>query len=359
MQTFITVLISSFKMLVRNRVLILTSLGLALISIFVFGWLFGNGGNYTLHLGIVDQDNSAISSSIVTQLHSAKALATTTGTESSELAALRAGKLDAVLIMGPNFGTALSQSNAQLRVYYDQSNITTLSSTRGAVGQIVEGVNANLSGRPPALTISEQAVSVHNLRQIDFVTPGMMGMMLLWANLAVGTVLVTWRQQGIMKRLAATPLRPATLIGAQMVARLALSLLQAAVLIGIAMAVFNVQVTGSWLALIVTLVVGTLAMMAIGFVVGSFAKNSEVAQGLFFMVSFPMMFLSGSYFSIANAPAFLAPVINVIPLTHLNNALREIINNGGTFVNVQTDLLILTAWIVAGFLFATRAFRWS
>ena len=159
--------------------------------------------------------------------------------------------------------------------------------------------------------------------------------------------------------LAATPLRPATLISAQMVARLVLSVAQAAVLLAVAMLFFKVQVYGNWGALSLVIVVGALSMMAIGFIVGSFARSEEVAQSIVFLISFPMMFLCGSYFSVAGAPSFLQPVINFLPLTHLNDALRQVINNGASLAAIQSDVLILLAWTVVGLILATRAFRWS
>ena len=65
-----------------------------------------------------------------------------------------------------------------------------------AVQSIVAGLNERAAGRPSPVTLEEQAVSVHHLRQIDWLTPGMLGMLLMWANLTVGAVLVTWRKQG-------------------------------------------------------------------------------------------------------------------------------------------------------------------
>jgi ABC-2 type transport system permease protein len=118
-------------------------------------------------------------------------------------------------------------------------------------------------------------------------------------------------------------------------------------------------VTGSWPALVAAVAVGSLAMLALGFVVGSFAKDANVAQAAYFLISFPMMFLSGSYFPTDSAPAFLTPVINALPLTYLNDALRQVINNGANFAVVQSDLLVLAAWLVVATMFSARAFRWS
>jgi ABC-2 type transport system permease protein len=359
MKAYFATLGASLRMLGRNRVLLATSLGLALISIFVFGWLFGSNNSPKLRLGLVDQDGSTISTQLTQSLKATKSLNLYTGAEDAELQSLRTGKRDAVLVITPDFAADMTQGHGALRVYYDQSNPVTQAIARMAVQSIVQGINANMSGRPQSVTLSEQAVSVHALRQIDWLTPGMLGSLLMWANLTVGTILVGWRKEGVLRRLAATPLRPSVLIGAQISARIVLSLAQGALLLIVAKAVFGVQVVGSWLALGAVVALGALALLSIGFVIGAFARSQEVAQTISMLISFPMMFLAGSYFPTSSAPAFLTPVVQAMPLSYINDALRLIVNNGAGFAAVQTDLLILGAWTVAALLLSVRAFRWS
>lgn len=359
MKSFVAMLRASITMLRRNRILLITSLGIALISIFAFGWLFGSNSVTKLRLGVVDQDQSALSARMVAGLGASDSLSLSTGNLDEELQALRAGNRDAVLVVTSGFAADLARGDAHLQVYYDQSNPVTAATTRMAVQSIVASLNAQLSGRPLPVTLDEQAVSVHAFRLIDWLTPGMLGMLLMWANLSVGATLVAWRSQGILRRLAATPLRPVTLVSTQILARLVLSLAQGAILLGVAMAVFGVRVDGDWLALGATVTLGALAMLAVGFIVGSFAPNQDVAQSVTFLISFPMMFLGGSYFPTENAPAFLIPVVKALPLTYLNDALRQIINYGASFAAIQTDLLVLAAWMVVALIVSVRAFRWA
>src|SRR5260370_2290155 len=95
------------------------------------------------------------------------------------------------------------------------------------------------------------------------------------------------------------------------------------------------------LALVVTM--GALTMLAIGFAAASFVKKSEAANSVLLLVSFPMMFLGGSYFPVNSAPSFLQPVIHALPLYYLNDALRQVIYNGAGWRPVHTTLLALTA----------------
>lgn len=360
MKAFRALFAASVTMLRRNRVLLITSLGLALLSIFIFGWLFGPGGAPKLELGVVDRDGSALSRQMAQGLRASDSLQVFSGAQTAELQALREGHRNAVIVLEPGFGQALAQGHpTSIQVYYDESSPVMAANARMAAQSIVASLNHQASHQPAPVTLQEQAVSVHNLRQIDWLTPGMLGMLLMWANLGVGVALVEWRQRGILRRLAVTPLRSGVLISTQMLARLALSLAQGAALILVAMLVFGVQVTGSWLALGVAVALGALAMQGVGFAVGSFARTPEIANAAFFLISFPMMFLSGSYFPTDSAPAFLTPLIKAMPLTYLNDALRQIINNGASFSGVQTDLLVIAAWLVVAVILATRAFRWS
>jgi ABC-2 type transport system permease protein len=358
-KSFGALLRASLTMLRRNRLLVITSLGLALISIFVFGWLFGSNGSAQLRLGLVDEDHTPASAQLASQLRANDAIRVETGSQSGEVAALRTGNRDAVLVITAGFGAGLASGHSSLLVYYNQSDPVTQAAARGAIQSIVANINAGISGRAPVVSLSEQAVSVRILRQIDWLTPGMLGQLVMWANLSVGIVVVQWRKQGILRRLAATPLRPSVLIGSQILARVLISLAQGAVLLGVAIAVFKVQIAGSWLALGLVVALGSLAMLSVGFVIGSFARSQEVAQTLNFLISFPMMFLGGSYFPTTSAPAFLAPVIKAMPLTYLNDALRGIINNGAGLAATQTDVLVLAAWMVVALIVSVRAFRWA
>lgn len=359
MKAFVALVRSGVVMLRRNRVLLISSLGLALISIFVFGWLFGGGGTPKLQLGVVNDDTSPLGAQVVTQLQHSDSLKVYTGTQDEEVLALRDGNRNAVLVLPATFGADLRQGHTTLQVYYDESNPVMEANARAAVQSIVTSLNAQITRQASPVTLHEEAVSVRNLRQIDWLTPGMLGMLLMWANLSIGVLLVEWRQQGILRRLAATPVRPGALMASQMLARLILSVAQGAILIAVAMLAFHVQIVGSWGALLLAVALGALTMMALGFVAGSFTKTPEAAQAVMFLVSFPMMFLSGSYFPTDNAPAFLTPVVKAMPLTYLNDALRQIINNGAGLAAIQTDLLVLVAWMVAALLLSGRAFRWT
>jgi ABC-2 type transport system permease protein len=120
-----------------------------------------------------------------------------------------------------------------------------------------------------------------------------------------------------------------------------------------------VTIHGSYLLLAVTLLLGIACMLAVGYIVGSFLKTLTSASAVANLVSFPMMFLGGSWFPADSAPGFLQPVIRLIPLTHLNEALRAIVNRGDGLGHIWLNWVVLAAWSVAGYAISLRVFRWQ
>ena len=352
--------VTQTRMLLRNRITLVTSLGIGLISMLLFGALFGSGGSDQLRLGIVDEDRQAASIQLVEGLKGLEALDITEGEHDAELQALAAGERRAVLVIGAGFQERLAARDATIQAFYDKSNPVTSAIARSAIQNIVAGLNRSLQASgPDPVKLEESEVEAERIRTIDFMTPGLVGMVIMWANLFVGTRLVEWRQKGVLRRLAVTGLRPIELLASQAAAHLLFSLGQAIVLLLTAFVVFRVTVKGNYGLLAFVVIVGTLCMLAVGYLLGSMPRDADSAAGVTMLVSFPMMFLGGSYFPTDGAPAFLQPLIQALPLTYLNHALRTVMMSGGGLADMQLDLLVLAGWTVGALLVATRLLRWD
>jgi ABC-2 type transport system permease protein len=358
MNKIVVLVRTNFVMLMRQRALIISSLGVAIISIVIFGALFGGNNSTKTVLGLVDQDHSSISARFIADLKKSDALSIYTGTDDVEQQELKDGHRNAVVIIPAGFGKQIVEGGAHLQVFYDQSNPISTAATQLTVQAIVDNMNRAVTHQPGPVTLEQQAVTTKDVRTIDFMTPGMLGMLLMWANLAVGVQMVNWRQLGVTRRLAATPLTPLTMIAGQVVARLLLSLLQGVVLLVLASLLFHVGINGNLGLLFLMVTLGSLTMLALGFAIASFVKKPEAAQSIQLLISFPMMFLGGSYFPVNGAPDFIQPLIHAMPLYYLNDALRQIMLNGADWSAIQTSVLILLAWIVAAMLVVWRSFKW-
>src|SRR3990172_5549501 len=250
MNKYSQLVIGIIKMLVRDRMALIGSFGVAFVSMFLFGWLFGAGGGATkLNMGIVNEDNSPASTAIVEAMKKSDALEVTTGDRDFELGKLREGNRRAVLVLAEGFERDIATASAKVKVYYDESNPTGSAIASSAGQAMVGGINKSLTGVKDPISIEREGITSKQLSTMDFLAPGLVGMMIMWANLFVGAGLIAWRERGILKRLGATALRPFELVSAQVAAHMVFSLIQAALLLAIGVWVFDVSIQGSYLLL--------------------------------------------------------------------------------------------------------------
>jgi len=122
--------------------------------------------------------------------------------------------------------------------------------------------------------------------------------------------------------------------------------------------VFNVSVRGSFLTLLVVAIVGGLTFAVMGLLLACRSENPQIVSGLINVVSFPMYLCSGVFFSSSRFPDALQPVIRYMPLTLLNDALRETMIDGASIVTVGPKIMLCAAWGVVSFVLAIRFFKW-
>ena len=116
---------------------------------------------------------------------------------------------------------------------------------------------------------------------------------------------------------------------------------------------------GSLLLVAGFVTLGAMAFLALGYVIASFAKTEDSANGMTSMIQFPMMFLSGAFFQIDQMPQFLQVVARIIPLTYLADALRQVMVGGAAFAPLWVCAAVLLGWLVVCFGIASRKFAWQ
>jgi ABC-type multidrug transport system permease subunit len=212
------------------------------------------------------------------------------------------------------------------------------------------------AGGPP---LEHGAVPGRPIRYIDFLLPGILGMNMMFSCLwGVGYVVVRYRKSGFLKRLNATPVRPIEFILAQLTSRLLLIMaITLVVYVGTDWVIgFRMEGSHALLALVTTL--GALAMIAMGFVVAAFVTSEELAGGILNLLSWPMMLLSGVWFSMEGSQPWLQQLAGLFPLTHLVGAARAIMLDGAGISEVAPQLLTLSAMTVVFLAIGARIFRW-
>jgi ABC-type multidrug transport system permease subunit len=176
---------------------------------------------------------------------------------------------------------------------------------------------------------------------------------------AVGWAIVNLRVRKLLKRLLATPLRRHHLLTALILARLVVVPIEITSLIIFARLAFDVRVAGSLGALAVVALLGALSFGGVAILVASRAQNVETVTGLMNAVMLPMFVLSGVFFSAAHFPASMQPLIALLPLSALNQALRAVVVDGAALGAVAAPCAVLVAWGAVGYASGLRLFRWT
>lgn len=234
-------------------------------------------------------------------------------------------------------------------------------SAKGAAAEALLKGSGNLANgtAPDALRIEE---SGEGIRYVDWAAPGVLGMNLMFSCLfGIGYVIVRYRKSGYLKRLNATPLTAAEFIVAQLLSRLVLTFTVTTVVFVGCNLFLHFRMEGSYWLLALITAVGSYSMIAMGLVISARVTSEELAGGLLNLLSWPMMVLSGVFFSLDGAPAAVQWAAQLFPLTHLLSAARAVMLDGAGLgsASVATPLLVLVACSVVFTFLGALGFRWT
>lgn len=216
------------------------------------------------------------------------------------------------------------------------------------------------AGREDVLVTQDVEVSEPGSRYVDFLVPGLIGMSLMGGGMwGVGFAIVDLRIRKLLKRFLATPMKRSHFLAAMMVSRLVFMLPEFVVLLVFARLAFGVTSHGGYLSLMVLILFGAVEFAGIGLLVASRASTIETVSGLMNLVMLPMWIFSGIFFSNERFPDMVQPIIQLLPLTPLINALRGIMLEGASLVSLGPELLTMGIWAVVTFVIALATFRWQ
>lgn len=215
-------------------------------------------------------------------------------------------------------------------------------------------------GRQDPREVREVRVAEPGARYIDFVLPGLLGMNIMGTGMwGVGFSVVKSRNQKLLKRLLATPMRKSQYLLSHIAARLVFLAGEVISLLVFGYLVFRVPVRGSGLAIAAVVLIGAMTFAGLGLLVASRVRTIEGVSGLMNLVMVPMWICSGVFFAYSNFPDTFQPVVRALPLTALNDALRGVMIDGSGLTALAGPIAVMGLWGVGSFALALRIFRWQ
>lgn len=374
---------ANLKMTLRNRQLLFWSLFFPVFMMIIFGAIF-SAGERSYEVGIVNKSRSQTAKSLVKALKRIDALKITQKGEAKEKEELEAGNRVAVIIIPkklsdlpklkalkmPKKGASLGVQPpvrqpvkikpVSIKILYNETKSQDANIVFTIFSQITGKFNQKISQTPESIVIKKEAYKSRNLEYIDFLLPGLLAMSLMMGGvMGVAVPIATLREKGVLKRLLATPVNPSIFFIAQVVTRLLVAIIQASLMIGIAVLAFGAHFYGNILTFALVLTFGASVFLIVGLVLASIAKSAETVEPMSRAITMPMIFLGGVLFPIESMPTWLQPIARVIPLTYMSDALRKVVSEGASLSTIQNDLWILLAWGIIAFAAASRLFRWE
>ena len=217
-----------------------------------------------------------------------------------------------------------------------------------------------VNGEATPVAISTQGIQDKNVNYVEFLVPGVLAMSIMNEGIVgLSAAFATMRERGILKRIKVTPFPLISFITSQVATQLLVALCQAAILLGLAKLIFNLDIVGNLLEVAVFIFLGSLAFLTIGFFVAGVSRKQESATVLARLISFPMLFLSGVFFPLDRSPVWLQDVAKALPLTYLADGLRQVMVYGASLASLWGDLLALVLTIAIGLALVVRFFRWE
>ncbi len=345
------------KMFYRDKAAIFFSLFIPVTIMSVFGILnFEQAIQF--NLGIIKKTETELNQNIIKSFDSIEVVNLNVGSYEEEIAALRKGDREMVLIL-PD--TITPNTKNEITIFYNEAqNPTSRQTNLTIVSQVFNSINDSLTNSPKIFELKEEPIETKNLTAIDYVIPGIIAMSLMQMNLfgVIGGI-VAWRDKGILKRLLATPVKPSVILFSQVATRLSISLMQSSLLLAIGIFVFGMNLSGSLLLVLLLAILGGIIFLNIGFTISGISNTQNTVVAVANLVMMPQMFLSGVFFQREALPDLVFRITEFLPLTYLTDAMRAVMIEGANLAAINIQLYGLLFWVLATFFLSVKFFRWE
>ena len=352
-----------------------------LIFMVIFGSAFGGESPISIDMAIVkpSQMNDTLAESFINIFKQYEGIDVTVIEETGEEERDRAKQLIededvvAVLFIPQDF-SRIVLSSINITIFYDEAaDMTTRNLAVGTITGIIDGFSQNISEekirwaqqygniteeeamymRSVAQPINATILGIsptgeRELKYIDFLVPGLVAMSIMWTGITgSASSLVEDRVTGIRRRILSTPTSRASIVLGDTLSNIVLIGIQIIILLLVAVLLYDLSIIGElWLVTLVILV-GMFSMIGIGLVISNFAKTAEEASHLGMLINFPMMFLSGVFFSVSQG--WMYHLSRIFPLTYVNEALRDVMVRGSSLQDIIVPLMVSVIFAIAIF----------
>jgi len=352
---------ASLRAIMRSPSAVIFSIFFPLIFILVFGFV-GNGGGPSYRIVLDEQSDTT--NAILDSIRQYKNVRFITYKNSEELNSdLIKGRITGIL----NIEKQASGTDAPkfiVRFHSTTASADKFSTFLPLLENIVIKVDrSTFNDRPAIAQVVSEIQQVRQYRTIDFILPGQLGFSLLSSGIfGVAFLFFSLRQQLVLKRFYATPIRRSYIVLGEGLSRVIFQLLTAVIIIAIGHFFFKFTLVHGWLTFLEIMIlcfIALLVFMGFGFIISGMAKNESSIPPLANVITLPQFLLAGTFFSIDAFPKWLQPISRAMPLTYFNDAMRKISFEGAHLADCWLQIAILIGWGIIAYSVAIKVFKWE
>jgi ABC-2 type transport system permease protein len=352
---------ASLRAIFRSPSAVVFSIAFPLIFILIFGFV-GGGGRASV--SVTFAKNADTLNPLYKVLSNVAGFKIIRKSDEAIKVDLEKGRITAVINIQK--GNKLTDPYTISLTSSDAVNPQNLQVLQSILSAVIAGLNQQaFPDRPTIAVINKEVQKIPGrvYRTIDFILPGQLGFSLLSSGVfGVAFLFFNLRQQLVLKRFYATPIKRAYIVLGETLSRVIFQMLTAVIIIVIGHYAFNFTLVNgmvTFLEIMFLSFISLLLFMGFGFIVSSVAKNEGTIPPFANLITLPQFLLAGTFFSIDNFPTWLQPISRILPLTHFNNAMRNIAFEGVGLMSCTKELGILGLWIIVVYAVAFKTFKWE
>jgi len=342
----------------RNAAGLFFGLIFPVILILIFGAIFSSGFSGTITLYVQNQDDGQVSTSFVDALNHTgtvnPVLVSPSENFSQYLSAHSAS--DGIIIPAGFSANYIAGTPVNVTVYGNPSQSSS-AIVSGTVTGVVNWFNLRHYEGSPIIGITMTTAQTQVTMYIDFLVPGLIGFSILVSPMfSLVNISSEYKRIKLFKQLSLTPLTKIEWLASKVLFYILLSATSFLLMVAVGVFAFGAHIVLS-LWLIPFLILGPMLFASLGMLVGTVSKSTETASVVGNIITFPMMFLAGTFFPISLMPTYLQYFSHVLPLFYIIDGLNGVMIYGN-YAQAAIDLVVVTVITIVFFVAAARLFKW-
>jgi ABC-2 type transport system permease protein len=364
MKSLLTLTISSIKMFFRNKQALFFTFFSPLMIMVVFG-LIGLDKVSKTDVGLaISGPPTTATQQFVDNLKQVPSFNIHQGTEPMVRDLIANDKVSAVFIIPadliPDNPATITTASHTVTVLTNSGQAQQAGVAASIMNGILDKTALHMTNGTNIFKLATEEINSNHLKYADFLLPGLIALSLMQMSIfSVAFVFTNYKEKGVLRRLLATPMKPITFVTANVFTRLIVSFLQVAVFLAVGLWMLHAHMIGSYWLLALTVILGSIMFLGLGFTISGIAKTQESVPALANLIAFPMLFLGGTFFPLSSFPAWLGNVAKYLPLSFLSDSMRQVMTKNAGLAAIRSDLLWMLAWSAALVLLANYAFSFE